>query len=416
MTTWQKTGKTLSAGRFEHRMTPEQPPASASALKRYLNTVFPPQPYTSSREVFLSAVGALAAILILAVVSTYFAGTGSAVFVVASMGASAVLLFATPHSPLAQPWSFAGAHLIAATVGVACQRYIPNNYAAIAIAVAVVILLMHYLRCLHPPAGGTVLLPLLGSSEVQQLGYPFVVAPVGLNVVLLLLLALAINRFIPGRRYPLPHHEGGRVAGPQPPGWPLGRLGLTPADLERAIKEMNAYIDVSEEDLEEIYARAELHAHQRRMGNILCRDVMTRDVVTVEFGDELEAAWELMRARKLKGLPVVDRARRVVGIVTIIDFLKRADTRAGGHLFVRLVRFIRRTPGLSSDKPEVVGQIMTAPAVTVPETAHIISLIPMFAEHGIHHVPVVNAQGKLAGMITQSDLTEALYRYRTALK
>lgn len=397
-------------------MTPEQPPAFASTLKRYLNAVFPPQPYTSSYEILLSAAGALVAILFLALVSTYFAGTSSAVFVVASMGASAVLLFATPHSPLAQPWSFAGGHLIAAFVGVACHRYVPNSYAAAAIAVAAVILLMHYLRCLHPPAGGTALLPLLGGPEVQQLGYQFVVAPVALNVVLLLLLALTINKLIPGRRYPTPHHDGGRVAGPQPPGWPLGRLGLAPTDLERAIKEMNAYIDVSEVDLEEIYARAELFAHRRRMGDILCRDIMARDVVTAEFGDELEPVWELMRARKLKGLPVVDRARRVVGIVTIIDFLKRADTRAGGHLFERLVGFIRRTPGLSSDKPEVVGQIMTAPAVTIAETAHIISLIPMFAEHGIHHVPVVDAQGKLAGMITQSDLMEALYRYRTALK
>jgi CBS domain-containing membrane protein len=397
-------------------MTPDQSSAPNTALKRYLHAVFPPQPYVSTGEKFLGAAGAFAAILLLTLISTYFAGAGSAVFVVASMGASAVLLFATPHSPLAQPWSFAGGHLIAATVGVACQRYIPNGFAAIAVAVAVVILLMHYLRCLHPPAGGTVLLPLLGGPGVQQLGYQFVVAPVGLNVILLLLLALAINRLIPGRRYPTPHYEGGRVAGPQPPGWPLGRLGLSQDDLVQAVKEMNAYIDVSEEDLEEIYARAELHAHQRRMGNIQCRDIMTRDVVTAEFGDELESVWELMRSRKLKGLPVVDRARRVIGIVTIIDFLKRADTRTGGRLFERFVRFIRRTPGLSSDKPEVVGQIMTVPAVTIPETTHIISLIPVFAEHGIHHVPVVDAQGKLAGMITQSDLMEALYRYRTALK
>jgi CBS domain-containing membrane protein len=397
-------------------MTPDRTQVSSNALKRYLHAVFPPQPYASPGEKLLSTATAFVAILILALVSTYFAGKGPAVFVIASMGASAVLMFATPHSPLAQPWSFVGGHLIAATVGVACLRTIPNSYAAVATALAIVILLMHYLRCLHPPAGGTVLVPLLGSAEVQQLGYQFVVAPVGVNVLVLLALALAINNIIPGRRYPALHYEGGRVAGPQPPGWPLGRLGLSQDDLVEAMKEMNAYIDVSEEDLEEIYARAELHAHRRRMGDILCRDIMTREVVTVEFGDELETVWELMRTRKLKGLPVVDKARRVVGIVTIIDFLKRADTRAGGHLFERLVRAIRRTPGLSSDKPEVVGQIMTAPAVTVPESTHIITLIPMFAEHGIHHVPVVDAQGKLAGMVTQSDLMEALYRYRTALK
>ncbi len=397
-------------------MTPEQSPAPASALKRYLHAVFPPQPYVSTGEKFLGAAGAFAAILILTLSSTYFAGTGSAAFVVASMGASAVLLFAAPHSPLAQPWSFAGGHLIAATVGVACQRYIPNSFAAIAVAVAAVILLMHYLRCLHPPAGGTVLLPLLGGPGVQQLGYQFVVAPVGLNVVLLLLLALAINRFIPGRRYPTPHHDGGRVAGPQPPGWPLGRLGLSQDDLEHAIKEMNAYIDVSEEDLEEIYARAELHAHQRRMGDILCRDIMERDVVAAEYGDELEQVWDRMREHQVKGLPVVDRARRVIGMVTIVDFLKLVGPCADEHIFKRLCRLIRLTPGVEADKAEVVGQIMTAPVITTREDAHIVSLIPLFSEHDIHHVPVVDEKGKLSGMITQSDLTEALYRYRTALK
>jgi CBS domain-containing membrane protein len=397
-------------------MTSESSSAPSSTFKRYWHVVFPPQPYASPVEKLLSTVSALVAILILALVSSYFAGTGSVLFMVASMGASAVLLFATPHSPLAQPWSFAGGHLIAAFVGVTCFRYIPNSFAAMSAAVAVVILLMHSLRCLHPPGGATALMPILGGAEIQQLGYQFVLAPVGLNVLLLLTLALVINNLLPGRRYPAPHYEGGRVAGPQPPGWPLGRLGMAPNDLVQAIREMNTYIDVSEEDLEEIYARAELHAHRRRMGDILCRDIMARDVVTVEFGDELETVWEQMRARKLKGLPVVDRARRIIGIVTIIDFLKRADTRTGGPFFERIVRFIRRTPGLSSDKPEVVGQIMTAPAVTVPETVHIISLIPMFAEHGIHHMPVVDADGKLAGIITQSDLMEALYHYRTALK
>lgn len=397
-------------------MTSKSSPAPNTPFKRYWHAVFPPQPYVSPTEKLLGSASAWVAVLLLALVSSYFAGPGSVLFMLASMGASAVLLFATPHSPLAQPWPLVGGHVIAAIVGVTCFRYVPHSFVAAAVAVATVILLMHSLRCLHPPGGATALIPILGGADIQELGYQVVLAPVGLNVLLLLALALVINNLLPGRRYPTPHYEGGRVAGPQPPGWPLGRLGMAPDDLVNAIREMNTYIDVNEEDLEEIYARAELHAHRRRMGDILCRDIMTHDVATAEFGDELETVWELMRARKLKGLPVVDRARRVVGIVTIIDFLKRADTRTGGPLLDRIVGFIRRTPSLSSDKPEVVGQIMTAPAVTVPETTHIISLIPLFAQHGIHHVPVVDADDKLVGMITQSDLMEALYHYRTVLK
>jgi CBS domain-containing membrane protein len=76
---------------------------------------------------------------------------------------------------------------------------------------------------------------------------------------------------------------------------------------------------------------------------------------------------------------------------------------------------IRRTPGLTSEKPEVVGQIMSKPAITARVGAHIVSLIPLFAQHNIHHVPIVDASDRLVGIVTQSDLMEALYSYRASL-
>jgi CBS domain-containing membrane protein len=140
-------------------------------------------------------------------------------------------------------------------------------------------------------------------------------------------------------------------------------------------------------------------------------------VGTAEFGDELAAVWEMMRQRKLKGVPVVDRARRVIGIVTIVDFLKRVDKTQQAHPQVldRMRAFIRRTTGLTSDKPEVVGEIMSAPVMTAREDTHIVSLIPLFSEHNIHHVPIVDKQGRVTGMVTQTDLSVALYRYWAAM-
>jgi CBS domain-containing membrane protein len=144
---------------------------------------------------------------------------------------------------------------------------------------------------------------------------------------------------------------------------------------------------------------------------------MTRDVATAEYGDELSAVWEMMRQRKLKGVPVIDRARRVVGIVTIVDFLKRVDKTHHAHprFFDRLRAFIRRTPGMTTDKPEVVGEIMSSPVVTATEDMHIVSLIPLFSEHNIHHVPIVDKDRRVVGMVTQTDLTVALYRYWAAM-
>ena len=125
----------------------------------------------------------------------------------------------------------------------------------------------------------------------------------------------------------------------------------------------------------------------------------------------------MMRERKLKGVPVVDRTRRVIGIVTIVDFLKRVDKTQHPHprFFDRLRSFIRRTSGLTTDKPEVIGEIMSAPVMTAREDTHIVSLIPLFSEHNIHHVPIVDKDGRVTGMVTQTDLSVALYRYWAAM-
>lgn len=397
-------------------MTRDQPPVSGSAWKRILRVLFPPQPHASAGEKLLSAAGALAGILSLAWVTSRFLDTGPALFLVGSMGASAVLLFATSHSPLAQPWALIGGHLLSGLIGVTCHQLLSDPVWAAAAAVSLSILTMHFLHCLHPPGGATALIPVLGGQDVTALGYSFVVMPLALNVLILLVLGLVINNLLPGRRYPAFAYPVPRGRTPQDmPGWPLGKFVLAPEDLQRALQEMQTYIDVSADDLEQIYAKASLHAARRRLGEILARDIMTREVVSVEFGDELERVWQLMHEKKVKGVPVVDRARRVIGIVTILDFLKLVGPCQPENVFQRLRRLIRRSAGLTSDKAEVAGQVMTTPAVTARAETHIVALIPLFSQHGIHHLPIVDDDGKLLGLVTQSDLMEALYSLRVQL-
>ena len=336
---------------------------------------------------------------------------------ITSLGASSVLLFAAPHSPMAQPWPFVGGQLISALVGVTCFKFIPGVFVSAALAVALAIFAMHLLNCLHPPGGATALAMVMGGQELHRLGYSVVLAPVGLNAVVLLVIALVINNLFPGRRYPLlPSAGTGKNPAPSSP-VVANRSALMKEDIESALKDMNVYINVAEQDLEQIYTRASLHSMRRRMGDVFCRDIMARDVATAEYGDELSAVWETMRRRKLKGVPVIDRARRVVGIVTIVDFLKRVDKTHHAHprFFDRLRAFIRRTPGLTADKPEVAGELMSSPVITATEDMHIVSLIPLFSEHHIHHVPIVDKDRRVVGMVTQTDLTVALYRYWAAM-
>ena len=363
----------------------------------------------SNGEKIRSALAAFVAIFIVAYISSLFVSGVGLPMLVASMGASSVLLFAIPHSPLSQPWPILAGNVIAAVVGVSCAKFIPNMVFAAAITVSLSLLLMQVFRCLHPPGGAMSLLPLLGGASVHELGYGFVIQPVLMNILILLVLGLIVNNYLPGRRYParlLPakddvHKHNDPVA--------LDRLGISQADLHNALKQMNTYLDVSESDLNALYKIAGMQSYRRKMGEITCADIMSRDLVTTEYGTELEEAWAQLRLHKIKAIPVVDKARRVIGIITLVDFLKRANLKTYDTFEDKLIKFIKRTPGMKSDKPEVVGQIMAHPVYSAKETMHIVELVPLLSERGLHHIPIVDAERRLVGMVTQSDLIAALY-------
>lgn len=379
-------------------------------LKKLLPYLISESTTLSGAEKLRATLAAFIAILAVGVVSSQFLQGNGLQIMITSMGASAVLLFATPHSPLTQPWPLVAGHAISALIGVTCAIQVPDIWLAAALAVSLSILAMLLTHSLHPPGGAIALLPVLDHHEhVLALGYQFVVAPVMLNVLVILLVAMLVNNLLPGRRYPSSplattdkqhRHEDQR---------PLDRLGINKDDLQQALKEMDVFLDISKSDLDRVYRRAGMASYRRRMGELTCDDIMSRDLVTVEFGTELEEVWAQLRFHKIKSIPVLDRARRVIGIISLVDILKRANLKTYETFEDKLIKFIRRTPGVTSDKAEVAGQVMATPVFTVREDAHILELVPLLSDKGLHQVPVVNSEDRLVGMVTQSDLIAALY-------
>lgn len=374
-----------------------------------------PQPIAVNRvERLRACIGTLFGIFVTGLASHLVLGPGSASpLLIAPMAASAVIVFAMPSSPLAQPWPLVGGNMLSAAIGVACARWIPDPALAGALAVTSALGAMFALRCLHPPGGAVALTAVIGGTAVQAQGFEFVLSPVGLNAMLLVGTALVFNN-IARHRYPhLPHrdhankhHTADLV--------PIDRVGFTADDLDTVLQRYNEVLDVSRDDLTELFMQAEMHAYRRRFDAITCSDIMSRDVVTVEFGTELEEAWMLLRRHKVKALPVVDRARRVIGIVTFVDFMKNANLDVYDGFDLKLRHFIRRTSGTHSEKAEVVGQIMTRTVRTAQTGMHIVELVPLLSDLGLHHIPIVDDEDRLAGMVTQSDLIAALYRGRVA--
>ncbi|MDB5728955.1 MAG: hypothetical protein JWQ00_2160 [Noviherbaspirillum sp.] len=363
----------------------------------------------SQRERARSVLGALIGIAVTGLLGRFIIGDDPLLpWLIAPMGASAVLLFAVPASPLAQPWPVFGGNVISALIGVMCNGWIGQPLIAATVACAGAIAVMFSLRCLHPPGGAVALTAALGAPGVAQHGFAFALSPVALNSAVILLTALAYSRLC-GRPYP---HVAASHANPHQTRDPLPseRVGVAPDDLDAALLQYNQLLDVSRDDLAEIFRRTEMNAYQRHFGRITCADIMSRDVVKAEFGTELQHAWDLLRGHHIKALPVVSRFNRVIGIVTLHDFLRQADVDKADVLSARLRRLLKRTSGMNSSKPEVVGQIMTATVQCAFVDEPIASLVPHFSDNGFHHVPVIDRNQRLVGIVSQSDLIAALYR------
>jgi CBS domain-containing membrane protein len=206
----------------------------------------------SEREHWVSAAGGLLGILAVLWVSHFMLGGHGGVLAVASMGASAVLLFAAPHGALSQPWPVLGGNVVSAVIGVTCARWLGNEpMLAASLAVALSIAVMYGMRCLHPPGGATALYAVLGGDTVHALGYGYVLSPVLLNVVVLLAVAVAFNYPFAWRRYPQYWH--GRA---QPVVEPVEESMIPHSSLVYALSQIDTFVDVSEDDLQRIYALA----------------------------------------------------------------------------------------------------------------------------------------------------------------
>jgi CBS domain-containing membrane protein len=225
---------------------------------------------STHREKLISGLGGFIGILLILLVTQHFVALNDAGLIVASMGASAVLLFAVPHGPLSQPWPLIGGHVTAAIIGVSCYQLIPNYFIAAAAAVGLAIIGMYYLRCIHPPGGATALSAVAGGSSVHALGYGYVLTPVLINVLVIFIVAVAFNFLFYWRRYPAvlmdyahkAHAVESNAAIP-------ADASLNRDDLEYAMRQMNMYIDVSDDDLEKIYQLA----RNRHQGKLTAQDI-----------------------------------------------------------------------------------------------------------------------------------------------
>jgi CBS domain-containing membrane protein len=330
-------------------------------------------------------VGALVGIVLATLAGKAFdIGPAALPFIVAPIGASAVLLFAAPASPLAQPWPVVGGNIVSSLVGVASARVLDDTALAASFAVGAAIALMMLLRCLHPPGGACALFASVGAPAVHQQGFAFAVFPVAVNTVVLLVIAIAVNN-LTGRRYP--HVPAAAPAGVGSDPAPSERIGVRTGDVAAAIARLNQGLDILPDDVVALIRDAEAHALDRQLGQLQVGAVMARDVLTVLPFETVYRVRLIMNQHHVKAVPVVDAERRVVGIVTIYDLFN-----------------------LQLANLDPASKIMTSPVTTIGADEPVARLVALMSDAGLRHIPVVDGEGRLAGIVTRSELIAVLNR------
>lgn len=359
---------------------------------------FLPQPLPSGKpERIRATIGACVGLFVTALL-THVLVPEQASWLIAPMGASAVLLFCVPASPLAQPWSVVGGNTVSALIGVACASLVPDTLLAAPLAGCLAIAAMFTLRCLHPPGGAVALTTVLGGHAVHAAGWTFALNPVALNSTLIVLAAILYNN-LTGRRYPHAQHAADRnLHGTGDPA-PNARLGITEDDLEAALRRYGEVLDVSRDDLLAIVDDARQLALHRHFKERTCGELMSTRIVFVAPRDTLDHARELLLRYRLQSLPVLDEARHLRGVLAQEDVLRQVGWGA---------RLRQLVPGAALRVQDAMQQRVVALDVNAP----LAQLVPLLTDKGYHQVAIVDKEGAMVGLVSQSDLLAALSEER----
>lgn len=374
---------------------------------RILHSLGPAVARTPAAEAIRAGVGALIGLGLTGLfVLSPAIDLSLGLYLVAPFGATAVLLFAVPNSPLAQPWSAVVGNTVAALVGVAVCMAIEDPVLRIALAVGLAITATILCRAVHPPAGAVAMTAAMNPDMVQHLGFWFALTPIATGAVALVLIAAAYAR-LTGRRYPFrqfdePNRHGTSDAEP------MERLGLTEEELTRILERYRQSFNLGVEDLARLIGAAELQAATHRTGPLTASDIMSRNLVTIAPETPLGEVADLFRKHRFASLPVVGANGRFLGVIFQIHLISRAREDA-----LRLNRgfgpALKRLIDRDRDKPVCAEDIMSVAVPRATTATPIATLLTMMTDVDVDAAPVIEHDA-IVGIVTRIDLIAALVR------
>nr|WP_211201649.1 HPP family protein [Rhodobacter sp. NTK016B] len=327
-------------------------------------------------------------------------------YLVAPFGATSVLLFALPNSPLAQPWSAIVGNTVAALVAVAVCLLVTDPVLRIALAVGLAITATILCRAIHPPAGAVAMTAAMSPDAIADLGFWFALTPIALGTALLVLIAALYAR-LTGRRYPFRQFDAPGKHGTEDRN-PTERLGLSEDDLTAILDRYRQSFNIGVEDLARLIGAAELQAAAQSGGRVVAADIMSRNLVTIGPETPLSEIADLFRHHRFTSLPVVGADQGFQGVIFQIHLISetRASALSAHRGFTGSVRhWLRR----GQAGPMTAADIMSVAGPRADADTPVGALLPMMADGDTDAVPVLD-RDRIIGIVTRTDLIATLAR------
>jgi CBS domain-containing membrane protein len=187
-------------------------------------------------------------------------------------------------------------------------------------------------------------------------------------------------------------------------------VNISDDDIFDAMRDISGYLDITPGDFKEVYLKAYQHAVMRLTRSIRAVNVMTREVAFVLESAPLKEVAELMAARKISGLPVLNDGGKVVGIISEKDFLVVMGAERAETLMALVAHCLSGKGCLAAPaRANFAQDIMTSPAITVAAETPILEVAAIFSNKNINRAPVMDANDVMIGIVSRADVLKSSF-------
>jgi len=187
----------------------------------------------------------------------------------------------------------------------------------------------------------------------------------------------------------------------------IPEMDLSDEDILDAMQHIPGYLDITTEDFREVYHLAHRHAIDRLLGKLRAARLMRVDLTPLRPDMRLDEAARTLVGSGHKALPVVDAQRRVIGMLTEADFLRRLQADSFLELLLRMLDDSCAVRHRCHETP--VSEAMSTPAVSIRPEAGFRDMVRAFRSHAGRSMPVVDEDGRLLGLLLRKDFLGAFY-------